>query len=567
MRSTLVLTTRAIGLCIAVACLMPWQFNLPAPLRLDTPVIAADEGSARIAFDRSDVPVMGLGPRGIVAEDLNHDEKIDLVVANLGTYQVYQSQTLDVFFGRGDGTFELAQTIPAGEGNEPYGIAAADLRQTGITDIIVPNKAGHNVSVFLGKGDGTFEQPASYATGDAWAVSAGDLDGDGIIDLAAGDFDAHTMSLLPGIGDGGFHRALTIPMPLGLRPRDFGLGDLDRDGLLDLVVPSDTVDGRIAIYLNKSSVGSFLFSGPQLIRVGSGTGAVLIHDLDGDQRADIVASSQNSENISVLMGNGDGTFRPPVDYWAGSIWPFSLALADFDADGHPDLVVSGVRGNRVAVLPGNGLGHFADAVPVPIEGPCRWVETADFDGDGKTDIAAGNYTLSGGIEKSPEMFFKTVSILLNRSALSSPRRTAFRVNSGGDDFVNGEGIRYERDTGFEGGTIVETAAPISDTIDDRLFQSAREGDFTYTAEVAPGRSYTVALYFAELTVKKPRKRLFNITINGRLVWSRFDIMRRAKKNAATAVYFYRIWPDRDSRITLDFSTVKRGALCSGLSIF
>src|SRR5262249_50755868 len=127
---------------------------------------SANSSSANFGFGRNDLQVRGLGPRGIAAEDLNGDEIPDLLVANLGTDKISGSQTLDVFFGRGDGTFTLAQSIPFDSDDMPYGMAVADLRGIGRCDCIVPNKCGQTVSVFLGRADGTFDDAKTYATND-----------------------------------------------------------------------------------------------------------------------------------------------------------------------------------------------------------------------------------------------------------------------------------------------------------------------------------------------------------------------------------------------------------------
>jgi hypothetical protein len=141
------------------------------------------------------------------------------------------------------------------------------------------------------------------------------------------------------------------------------------------------------------------------------------------------------------------------------------------------------------------------------------------------------------------------------------------VNCGGGAYLNEQSFVYAADSGFEGGEIVTSTASIANTPDEALYRTARAGDFSYTAHLAPGRTYTVALHFAETEVKKTRKRMFNISLNGKDVWTRFDILARAPRNTAKIVPFRRVWPDQDGRIRIRFSTVKRGALCSAISIY
>ena len=532
---------------------------------LVAPLGAASSGPV-LTLNRQDLRLQGMGPRGLAAEDLNGDEIPDLIVANLGHEDVPGSQTLDVFFGRGDGTFTLAQSIAADTDDMPYGMAVADLRDNGACDIIVPNKCSKTVSVFLGRRDGTFDAPRRFEADDTWSVSAADLDGDHKIDLAVANFDSGAITLMAGNGDGTFRNGEKMAATAGMQPRNVRFGDFDRDGRLDLAVPSDTEVGRVAVYLNRSAPGRFSFAAPLIIRVGTSTGAVLVHDLDRDGKLDIAASSLNSNRISVLLGNGDGTFAAPVPYWTGDVWPFEMVLTDLDGDGNPDIAVAGVKGITSAALLGDGRGGLSSPIHFQIEGPSRWLTAADFNLDGRTDLAIGNYTLTGRFDAEPNQFFKTVSLLLNRTTQQSDRARVFRTNCGGPAYTNSQGIPFLADGNFEGGKVSTTASSIDGTADQAIYQSAREGDFTYSAQLRAGRSYTIKLHFAEIA-KKARKRIFNVSVNDTPVLTRFELGSRVPRMTATTVVLRDMWPDGDGRLRLEFSGVKRGAICSGISIF
>jgi hypothetical protein len=502
----------------------------------------------------------------LAADDLNGDEIPDLIVANLGHEDVPGSQTLDVFFGRGDGQFTLMQSIAADTDDMPYGMAVADLRGTGACDVIVPNKCSKTVAVFLCRGDGTFEAPQRFAADDTWSASAADLDGDEKIDLAVANFDTESITFLAGNGDGTFRDAEKMPASAGMKPRNVRFGDFDRDGRLDLAVPSDTEDGRVAVFINKSMPGRISFILTGIIRVGVFTGAVVVHDLDGDGFLDIVASSLDSNRISVLHGKGDGSFAPATHFGTGEIWPFEMVLTDLDGDGNPDLSIAGVKGITSSVLLGDGRGGFSSPYHFQIDGPSRWLTAGDFNLDGGVDVAIGNYTITGRFDAEPHQFFRTVSLFLNRTGQPSSRPAAFRANCGGSAHTDSHGVAFQADSNFEGGKVITTANPIDGTGDQTIYQSAREGDFTYTADVRAGRAYTVKLHFAEIG-KKSKKRIFNVSINGQPALNRFDLRSRVPRLTATTVVLREVWPDREGRIRLAFSGVKRKAICSGISVF
>ena len=352
----------------------------------------------------------------------------------------------------------------------------------------------------------------------------------------------------------------------GMQPRNVRFGDFDRDGRLDLAVPSDTEVGRVAVFRNLSTPGRFSFAAPLIIRVGASTGAVVVHDLDGDGKLDIAASSLNRNRISVLLGRGDGTFAPPVPYWTGDVWPFEMVLTDLDGDGNPDIAVTGVKGITSAVLLGDGRGGLSPPIHFQIEGPSRWLTAADFNLDGRMDVAIGNYTVTGRFDAEPRQFFKTVSLLLNRTTQQAEGPRVFRTNCGGPAYTDSHGISFLADSNFEGGKVSTTTNSIAGSDDQTVYRSAREGDFTYSAQLRAGRSYTIKLHFAEIA-NKTKKRVFDVSVNDVPVLTRFDVGSRAPRLTATTVVLRDMWPDREGRLRLGFSGVKRGAICSGISIF
>jgi len=269
-------------------------------------------------------------PTSIVANDFDGDERLELAVAN--------SNLL----------------TSAGEAEyEPWAIASGDFNQDGKADLAVSNLFGDCVSVLLGNGDNTFQPSVHYATGEAldspFAVVAAYLDDDPFLDLATANSNSDTISIFMGRGDGTFSAGDSVSrVNVGKRPVAIVAADLDSDADLDLVVANNT-GGTITTLINDH--GSFtpreieqllssLFSVPDPRPQALASG-----DFDGDGHIDDVAVA-----LSAGAERGEGGYLTFMLFEAGTLQgkttyplpgePVALAIGDFDGDDRSDLAAS-----------------------------------------------------------------------------------------------------------------------------------------------------------------------------------------------------------------------------------
>lgn len=358
------------------------------------------------------------GPGSVAIADVNGDGRLDLVVGYVGLGA--GTAGIAIFLGKGDGTFQEPANYPTASG--VGAVAVADFNGDSHPDIVYTtygSSATNPISILLGDGKGNFTAAgAAFSSGgDAVYVAVGDFNGDGKLDLATGNFNDATVSILLGNGDGSFQAPHAYSAPYG--PSELTVTDFNNDGFADILigVGSPTAIGESE---NSELIGVLLgngdgtFQGAPTTDFGTGNATFLaVADFNGDGKTDAVASDE-SGNVAFFAGKADGTFQTAVVSAGELSNPGSGVVADFNGDGKPDIAVAEYRGSNIFVLLNSGGGNFQPPLTTGSGGfgsggfLSVGLTAADFNGDGKMDLAVVN---SGGPDNSGQNQTGNVAVL------------------------------------------------------------------------------------------------------------------------------------------------------------
>lgn len=494
----------------------------------------------------------GAGSIGLALDDFNGDTKIDLaVLAQSGEGQQNSGAgDVNVLLGNGDGTFQGNRTYTVLLGS-PTGSFAADLNGDGKLDLIFfSDTYNAAAAVYLGNGDGTFQNPVWYQTccnfdGYTYDLATGDFNGDGRLDLVATSIDNHgnpNFSILLGYGDGTFDSPLVygLPEPFSSTNPNIAVADFNRNRKPDLAIcgPSGVM---ILLGIGNGAFGpatvlptpcQYIFEGDFngdkkidlavvgvnggiYVMLGNGNGtfqlplytstgasyAGIDADFNRDGKLDLAIVVGNS--VNVFLGNGDGTFKtPPLVFTVGMV-PVGLATLDINGDGNLDLVAPDDGLNSVDVLLGSGDGTFGASIPYTLGGrlslyggpcaiyTCSYTPTlADFNGDGAPDIVTP--FIAEYAPDSLEVLLNTggTFIMLDSSANPSPvgQSVTFTATVSHSFNVTGQPQPAGSVTFKDGSTVLGRASLISGTA-SLAVSSLSAGSHSITATYAGNKFY------------------------------------------------------------------------------
>jgi hypothetical protein len=328
---------------------------------------------------------------------------------------------IGVFLRHVNGTFTDQIIYSTGSDSTPYAVAVTDFNNDHRLDIAVANFDSHNIGIFLGIGNGTFKPQTTFSTGSSrprW-IAVGDFNNDGELDIAVVNYATNNIGVFLQDRNGSFANQITASTGYDSDPYALVVGDLNNDNKLDIVVANYGTN-NVGVFLGHGD-GTFAIQIILSTGINSHPYSIAIDNLNSDTYLDIVVACSGTNNVGVLLGYGDETFTIPTMYSTGNnSLPLSVAIADLDNDNKLDIAVANYGTGSVDVLLGYGNGNFSvQNIPFFNSSNSNPYSIAidDFNADNRSDIVIVNYD------------FNHVDIILNYRNYSFYSQTTYTTDS------------------------------------------------------------------------------------------------------------------------------------------
>ena len=345
--------------------------------------LARQDGSFNSQQDYS----TGSAPQDVVMADISTDGTLDILTVNNA------SNDVSILLGVGDGTFLDQQVLSVG--TQPSALALGDLDKDGNTDIVTVNAGSGDLSILMGAGAGTFTPETRIIPSEGvFSLGLEDMNKDTVLDIvslstlpldAGGQID-----IFLGNGDGSVQTSLTART--SLEPAGLILYDVNKDTLVDVLV-FNNASGMISVFLNN---GDGTLAVEQNIPMSTAAVMDMVsQDLNNDGRQELIMAVDqifnggSAKTLQVNMGKDADFFAVPMEVTVGD-QPVDGASADFNGDGNIDIVTANALSNDVSLLLGNGDGTFAPETRMALGFNPTAIYTGDFNGDTLMDIVVSS---------------------------------------------------------------------------------------------------------------------------------------------------------------------------------
>ena len=326
-------------------------------------------------------------PQAVAIAHFNNDHRLDFVVVNTDL------DTIDIFLGQNNDTFEYHTTYSTGIHSRPRSVAVANLdRQQGI-DIAVANFDTNSIVIFMSKGDGSFVFNQLLSTGSSrpLMIAVADLNNDHQIDIAVLNYGTNSVGIFLAYKDGSFLFSITYPTGYDSLPKSLAIAHLNNDDQFDIVIANSGTN-NIGFFFGKGN-GTFADQQIYSTNFGSNPTSVTVGDINHDHYLDIIVANSNAKNIRIFFGDETGNFNGYMTYSTGlDSYPEFVGVYDLNGDNQLDIIAIDSINERIYVLPGNENGTFPLLSMYITESASRpiSISSADFNEDGRFDVLLVN---------------------------------------------------------------------------------------------------------------------------------------------------------------------------------